>query len=454
MSNKIISLQMENIKKIKAIEIKPGDNNMVVVSGKNGSGKSSVLDAISWAFEGLAKVQARPIRLGQNKAWIRIDLGEYIIERTFKADEKGEITNKLTVTSADGATYKSPQALLEKCFNALSFNPLKFSMAEKKEQVAMLESLVPGFDFVVSRLDEKTTYDERTVENRKAEESSLKHVSFKDIPVAEPPVVDVKALTERLANVSTKNEGLRVLQNERQKNLAVIEEHKALNRKHELEGQAEMVAATLALDTAKKAFDLAENSHKEAVLKFEKARDYVYKNGLELKSAELEIVGLPPLAELENVDSIKSELDAATTLNDIHDKWTQKNEAKKSIDEHKKNSEILTNKIAEIQKARFNAVAQSGLPVKGLTFDSEGVLLNGLPFEQASSAEQLRVSVGIAMVQNPDLKVIRIQDGSLLDSDGMALISQMADQNDIQCWIERVGTGEVGFELVDGELKQ
>ncbi len=42
---KIIKLQSENIKKLKAIEIKP-DSNLIQITGANAQGKTSVLDSI------------------------------------------------------------------------------------------------------------------------------------------------------------------------------------------------------------------------------------------------------------------------------------------------------------------------------------------------------------------------------------------------------------------------
>jgi len=94
------------------------------------------------------------------------------------------------------------------------------------------------------------------------------------------------------------------------------------------------------------------------------------------------------------------------------------------------------------------------MPVDGLGFGDGIVTLNDLPFEQASDAERLRVSIAIAMATNPKLRVIRIRDGSLLDEDSMKMIAEMAKDGDFQYWIERVdSTGTVGIVLEDGEVK-
>jgi hypothetical protein len=94
------------------------------------------------------------------------------------------------------------------------------------------------------------------------------------------------------------------------------------------------------------------------------------------------------------------------------------------------------------------------MPVDGLSFGTDEVLYNGLPLAQASSAEQLRVSVAIAMAANPKLRVLRIKDGSLLDEYSLQTLADTAEMNDFQIWIERVDTsGSVGVVMEDGNAR-
>ena len=83
----------------------------------------------------------------------------------------------------------------------------------------------------------------------------------------------------------------------------------------------------------------------------------------------------------------------------------------------------------------------------------DGVYLNGLPFEQASGAVKIKTSVALGIKMNPELKVLIIRDGSLLDANSMKTIETMADENDAQIWIERVGDKDKNAILiVDGEV--
>ena len=103
--------------------------------------------------------------------------------------------------------------------------------------------------------------------------------------------------------------------------------------------------------------------------------------------------------------------------------------------------------------AKAEALAGASFPIDGLAFDESGVTYQGVPFSQASSAEQIRVSLAMAMSLNPKLRVIRILDGSLLDADNLALITEAAVTADYQVWIERVSDpSETAVVIEDGEV--
>jgi hypothetical protein len=98
-------------------------------------------------------------------------------------------------------------------------------------------------------------------------------------------------------------------------------------------------------------------------------------------------------------------------------------------------------------------MAGKTMPIEGLSFADDTVLYNGIPFGQCSSAEKLRVSLSMAMALNPELKVIRIMDGSLLDEDNLAIIREMAEAQDYQVWIECVASRPgMGIFIEDGEV--
>jgi len=116
-------------------------------------------------------------------------------------------------------------------------------------------------------------------------------------------------------------------------------------------------------------------------------------------------------------------------------------------------SEKLSKQIAARETQSNNALKAAKMPVEGLSLAGR-VMFNGLPFEQASDAERLRVSVGIAMAANPSLRVIRIKNGSLLDEDNLALLAKLAHERDYQVWVETVQRGAgPAIVMEDGEVK-
>lgn len=114
----------------------------------------------------------------------------------------------------------------------------------------------------------------------------------------------------------------------------------------------------------------------------------------------------------------------------------------------------LTTQIEAVDQQKAEAIAAARMPVQGLGFDAVGVVtLNGLPLDQASAAERLRVSVAIGLAMNPRLRVLLIRDASLLDRASMRLVADMARQAGAQLWVERVEVDEQATVLIeDGQV--
>ena len=162
------------------------------------------------------------------------------------------------------------------------------------------------------------------------------------------------------------------------------------------------------------------------------------------------ILALP--AEL--LHGIFAALDPQDVLNAAFDARDRRAGIEREATDVEAQSAALTTAIADRKAKMQSAVAEAEMPVAGLTFGADEILLGGVPFEQASSAEQLRTSVAIAMAANPKLRVIRVQDGSLLDEEAMRILAEMAAEADYQVWIERVGvSGTVGIVIEDGAIR-
>ena len=175
----------------------------------------------------------------------------------------------------------------------------------------------------------------------------------------------------------------------------------------------------------------------------------------ELATRQADFEALPSLPDRLDADAIRRQIEGARAMNaaiqqrDLRDRQIANAEALEA------QSDALT-KAMEARTADKQAkVAAAKLPVDGITFGDGAILLDGLPLDQASDAQQLRTSIAIAMARQPKLRVIRVRDGSLLDEDGLRLLAGLADEHNCQVWVERVdSTGAVGFVLEDGHLKE
>lgn len=412
---KIIALEAENLKRLTAVRIEP-DGNLVQITGKNGHGKTSVLDAIWWALDGKEHVQAKPIRKGEEQATIRLDLGDLKVTRKFRAQEDGSYTTSITVENGDGARFRSPQKMLDDLMGELTFDPLEFTRMKPAEQVMSLRKLVSDFDFEKTSQEIQEAFRDRTEENRKARElTAAAKVLADGLP---PEIPDM------------------ISDEEREKIADAYEQAMANNAEYE----------------AKYA---ARENYERRVSEMMKERKRLEESLIQMRAELAKIGDIPSLEESqEEISKARAELFSIDEKNRIAAKAAERTEKQKAAEAAKKAAEELSTRMEALKTAARVAIAKADLPVKGLTIEEGAVHMDGVPFDQASDAQQLQASIGIAMALNPKLRVVRVRDGSLLDEDAIKVLAQMADDRDYQIWIERVdSSGQVGFVLQDGHLK-
>ena len=419
---KILQFQSSNFKRIKIIDITPKDN-VIILSGKNGAGKSSVLDAIWDVLEhrAVSKSLPNPLRKGESEGFTTLDLGEYIATRTY--NESGTV---LKVTTPDGNSVKSPQALLDSLKGDLSFDPWAFTRMKEEEQRTMLGDLL--FRLTEGKVDlgefdrrKQELFDSRTDMNREKKRLTNILTSFRPPSSAEAvEEVSVDDLTSSISSaMSSHAERARLVDRESVLARSMEETKVAIER---LEIQLRR--------------DQAE--HTELVQKitsFPEIPDITFLQG--------------QLKDISNLNArareIKEYIATKVTLQDLDAKIATANDR----------MELL-----EIEKSE--ALESSPLPVKGFTITPEGIQVANaegvmVPFCQASSAQRLRISLGIAMATNPKLKVIRVSDGSLLDDESMQIIRDMTQEKDFQLWIEYASRNEddkIGIYIEDGQVPQ
>ncbi|MCQ1951586.1 AAA family ATPase [Arthrobacter sp. zg-Y859] len=414
--SKIIKLEANNFKRLRAVEISP-DGNLVVIAGRNGQGKTSVLDAITAALGGnSSKALPRPIRDGEDKASIVLETEELIVTRTFSGG-----TSKLTVKSKDGATFSKGQAKLDQLLGRLSLDPLAFTQLSEKDQLKTLLDLVDlPFKPADIEAERAKVFAERTDVNRWVKELQGQAAGY-SIPASTPDEeVSVSALLSEYREAQ--QEHARRARMEQERDAVAEKVHRLQDRKEELLAELRRVDAEQ---------DDAQQEH------------------LQIQEA-IEQVRLTSAPDLE---AIQSQIDTAEQVNAAVREKKQAGQVAARLTALQSDAKELTEQLEAIDKRKADGLAAATFPVDGLGFDADGVTYQGIPFKQASGAEQLRVSLAMAIALNPGLRVIRIADGSLLDSTNLQLIEDMAVAHDYQVWIEMVNeSGDFGIVIEDGEV--
>jgi hypothetical protein len=397
-SLQVVELRAENIMRLKTVRIDASGKDVVILGGKNEQGKSSVLACIEMAVAGAKSIPDVPIRRGEFEGSILLDLGDIRIERTF--DPSG---SKLIVRNADGVKQGSPQSILDKLYSKVAFRPLEFSTQKPADQLATLKRIV---DLDFTDLDSKRSklYEERTIVGRRATDAEARINTFPTSCAGAPDEeVSIAAL------------------------VAEKEAADESNRKID-DGIRRLTLASERTAKARKELQEAESAEKQAMA---------------------EVVS----GDREDTAAIISAIAGAEETNRQVRAKKDRTKAVESFKTAERERDGLTKQIDAIDAEKAAKMKSAKWPIPGLGFGSNGVTLNGLPFEQASKAQRMKASLAIGMEQNPRLRVILLQDASLLDEDSMATVREFATDNNIQIWIERVGTGDAGaLILEDGEI--
>ena len=401
-------LEIENIKRLEAVEITP-TGELVIIGGENGAGKSSVLDSIEMALAGKGSVPAEPVHRGEEEGYVVLDLGDLVVQRKFKTNDEGVVRTSLKVENADGE-MKSPQAILDRLTGALTFDPLDFTRMEPKVQRQVL-SEIAGVDLAAF----KTEYDKvfaarrdvnRDLKSAKARADAMPY--HEDAPLER---IDTGALLVQYKGAIKYNEMVQLKQS------SIASSYEAIADWQE---------------------------------KIDEIQDRIEKVTEAIAATEVELKQLKP----KDTESLAAEVGGADAANRKLADNEQSEGLRTEVKTLDAKSKAMTADLKAIDERRAKTVGEAAMPVPGLDFSDDGVLFSDLPFEQASQAEQLRISCAIGLATHPDLKVLLIRDGSLLDANSMGLLAGLAAEADAQLWVERVGDGdETAVVIEEGHLR-
>lgn len=423
----VLELYAENVQCIRTVSIKTKGKKEIIIGGGNGEGKSSTINCIAWAIGGEKLIPAVPVRKGQDSALIKLDLGELQVERTFRPDG----SSSLKVTGKDGSRFSSPQAVLNRLMGDLSFDPMAFLRMKPKEQLESLKKIANvSFDDLNDEREE--VFDQRKEINKEVSrlESVLAMIPkpTPDIPDKVISVADLSAELQRAHDTNQEADDL--MDQATAAGAESIKARDALRAKHQ------------ELDDARKAVSRLEEEARQLSQSLDRAA--IEEQRLSAMAEKVERVDPKPIIEkMQSSEKINARVRAKLDrVNKESEMKTQSAAAQR-----------LTTRLGEIDQEKNDRLAAAKFPVKGLSFSEDEVLFKGVPFKQASKGEQTEVSMAMGMAQNPKLKVILIENGSLLDDEHLDSVIKLATRKGYQVWIERVSKGaECSIIIEDGEV--
>ena len=364
---KILKLTAENFKKLVAIEITP-QGNVVLLTGKNGAGKSSILDAIMSVFCGKKYQPEKPIREGQEKAEVVITTENYIIKRTFTAAGGGNVT----ITNADGMKATSPQAMLDKLVGEIAFNPMMFIDYDARKQREILMKLA-GLDFSDIDTDIAGVKQKRS-EVKSAKETYEHEAARIEVP-EQTPDEEVG-----MADVSAEMQAAMLNNHARNQELIEIENIKTtITHLDETLDNEESLIANL-----KKQIDEITARHKQNL-------DLKAKHNN--KWAEL----IEKIGDAIDLEPIQQKIDNLDGVNIAVRKKFSKAEYLKKSSAKSKEFAILGTAMKELEAKKAERLAEAKMPIPGLSVDENGVIYEGIPLAQVNDAKKLEIGVAVGM---------------------------------------------------------
>lgn len=419
------------------------DGNVYFITGDNELGKSTVLKAIGALLTGNRDAV---LKNGESKGFAKMIVGddgeEYEVELKFtKANPRGTLSIKSKTTGMKSDNV----SMLQKIFGYTDFDAVEFSRwsetAEgRRKQIEVVKSLLP--EEVRTRIAEIDT----TVVGLKTERTGVNRdlKTYKSISDAAG-----QGLTTQDLKTYAKQKDITELMKEQAENAQLIEKAKTVRsaleqRKKQLEEIPERLAEVKAtyekaIEEAKKAIERTEKLYKEAIAQIESEKaDY------EARKANAE----KWLANYEENNPEK--LDTAEQLRkaEEHNKMAAKVadylSKKKQADDKKAEAEKMDSEIAELSAEREKLISSAKLPISGLSFSDDGLVLNDVPFVagKVSDSQIMEVAAKLIIASNPTVKVFRIARGESLGQKRLQAILDLAKKEGFQGFIESVVRGQ------------
>lgn len=411
MSVKIVGLEAENVKRIKAVRIAPAATGLTVIGGDNNQGKTSVLDAIAWALGGEKYRPAAAARKGsQASPHLRVELSNgLVVERRGK-------NSALTVTDPSG--QRGGQTILNEFVEQLALDLPRFMAASDREKADTLLKIIGVGDKLVQMDHEiKALYDRRTAIGQIARQKQSYADEMIEYPEAPDEPVSASELIRQQQEILARNG-----ENQRKRmKLAQLEE-----QERQLSHRVDELAA--ALEDAQKSLAAARKDASDARKSAADLQDE--------STAELE-------AALRSVEETNRKVRAN------QDKERAEDEAREYTQQYKDLTTAIENRRAD----RTALLDGADMPLPGLSVEDGALTYNGLRWSDCSGSEQLRIAAAVVRKLNPQCGFVLLDKLEQMDLRTLREFGDWLEAEGLQAIATRVSTGgECQIIIEDGRV--
>lgn len=412
---KIDSLELENVKRVRAVELRPGRDGLTVIGGRNGQGKSSVLDAITWALGGDRYRPDEPTRRGAaTPAKVRVEMSNGLV-----AERRGK-TGALHVTDESGR--KAGQQLLNEFVSQLALDLPRFMRGSDSEKAtALLHTL--GIDEQLAALDGQIrgTYEDRQLAGRDAKAKRAYADKLPRHPDAPDAPVSVADLVREQQDILARN-GERQRKRDR-----VAQLRQAVEADHREQ------------EAARQAVEDATHRVAEARARLEEINARAAGDAADLADAEKTAEQLVDESTAEIEASIASVEETNAMVADNQKAAEAADEAARAEAEY----DALTDKLDGLRGQRRSLLDGAPLPLEGLSIDDAGRLtFHGHTWGDMSGAEQLRVATAIVRATKPECGFVLVDELEQMDPQTLA---------DFGAWAEGEGLQVIGTRVASDD---
>jgi chromosome segregation ATPase len=421
---KIVSLELENVKRVALVHLEPSANGLTVIGGDNAQGKTSILDGIIYALGG-EKYRPSNLKREGGMAEARIEL---TLSNGLKVERKGKNAT-LKVTDPSGA--KAGQKLLDSFIEELALNLPKFLAMSSKDKGGVLLRIL-GIEDQLAALDkeEKSAYDERTTQGRIADQKKKfaaelpEHHDVPSEPVTAGELLrDQQAVMEKNArNAALRAKIAELTQAERVKKERAYTAEQRVVEAEKLLAEAKTRAAEAWIEARAVADELTAASEIPIPADGSMAE-------LEAKLAEVELINA----------KVRANLDKEKALAD----------AKVATEEYDR----LTQKVEDVRTRRASLLQSAAMPLAGLSVEGGELTYNGQKWDCMSAMERVRAGVAIVRALKPECGFVLLDELEKFDLAQLKELGAWLEANNLQAIATRVSRGdECSVVIEDGRV--